>query len=152
MQILQKCQILLHFSQIYNLPTLADPTKRCLQSQADGRNMLLIFNDYAVLNPLNSSKTLAQLWGGRNKSRHSNHCIITKYYFNNSNNLFVFNAGSCPQDLPSSLSARRILCSLFGSRGLQTAAADLYSYWVKTEFTEETNGYTNKENHVHRSG
>ena len=152
MQIFHFCQILLHFCAFYIFPSLVLGGKRCLQSESDGTDMLLLCVIYACFSSSFEICGFARSGGGGGGGGDLRHvrvqfpvCEIN----NNSSGLFVVLGLMLLSAfiLLHSLSAGRSLYAERGTGSLQTAAAGFLYFGV----LGGKNGYK-EERHVRGSG
>ena len=151
MQISHFCQILLHFSVFCIGLVLVLADKRCLQSNSDGTDMLLLYSVYACFCSVDLPALLIAYGGGylTFPGPRPSVCLVNNY-----TQVLSISFVKMP------LLARRIhhtlsageSCPLGAALGSsQTAAAGFLYIFGLTEFTEEKNEYHKKEE-LRRSG
>ena len=142
MQIPHFCQILLHICVFCLFPALVFGSKRCLQSESDGTDMLLLCVIYACFSSSFEFLDLVGFWGGVWRFIR----IQFLAYNINNNTLYLFVLLGLMLlsafIVLHSLSARRRADAQGSCGSLQTAAAGFLYFGVlggKDEYKEESN-------------
>lgn len=151
MQISHFCQILLHFSVFCIGLVLVLADKRCLQSNSDGTDMLLLYSVYAYFCSVDLPTLLIAYGGGylTFPDPRPSVCLVNNY----TQVLFVsfVKMPLLACRIHHTLSAGES-CPLGVALGSsQTAAAGFLYIFGLAEFTEEKNEYHKKEE-LHRPG